>query len=968
MTFNSALGRRNAVRRAIAFCAFAAFTLGAAFAPGGAARADTTVSTATTTPLLTSTGGNITISSGGSITVTGATTAVTVDSDNSLTSNGAITAADANGVGVAVTAATTQGIVNTSTITTGTAQVLNSSNVVTTAAVGGGPAIHVSADLGLGINNTGTISTTVTNSSGNPYAVLIDTNGATTTIGNVDSSATAYDYSVYNGGTITATGYVLGDVATTVHIGGTLAVTLTGVNNVGAIRANTVDAAATTFEVGSLATLGNGTTTGLVNTGIMSATVVNNTTTASATVIHIANGGIVNTIDNSGSISASASTATGGTAGGGAIAIDVDPTGSLTTLTNSGSILASSSYDSTNATAIRDQSGTLTTVTNTSTGSITAAAGTTANPGTANAIDLSAATVATTVSNAGTISGNILFGSGDDTLTQTAGSITGGLSFGLGTNAFNMSGGTYSGAITSTGTDTITLSGGALVSATSTVSGTLDLIVNDASFRVASGDFNATTATFNTGSTLAAVVDPTGATSNGVLKTTGVTTFDTTSPTTSPTVSVYFTSYLAAPTSVTLADAASFNYLGGGSVSDLQIGGVGAGYIATLNDTGTEITLDLTRKTAAQIGFTGNLAAIYNAAPTALVADTAFGQAMGNLGTVAAIKAAYTQLLPDLSGAREMTAIRVQDVAAGFISDRLNLLRTADQGVGDGGGDYAGYKHRDAGFWVQEAVSAENSSGGTASPNYNGTMYVFSGGFDQRDGDGDVWGGSISYAALTFSTPVTPSDDLSQTVFAQIYHSLNRGPVFWDTMAGLGWNNYDVNRNVYVGSISRQTSASWMGYQGGLSSQVGYAANLGPVSVRPSVGASYTVLQQQGYTEKGGGQAVDLSINSNTFQSLRANAEVRISSIISAEPQFVPFFRGGISHELLDAKPKADGQFAAGGPSFSTEGDAINKDTPYVGLGLSAVGGFSRLTVEYTGMFGDRVTSHQAAATVSMAF
>ncbi len=70
----------------------------------------------------------------------------------------------------------------------------------------------------------------------------------------------------------------------------------------------------------------------------------------------------------------------------------------------------------------------------------------------------------------------------------------------------------------------------------------------------------------------------------------------------------------------------------------------------------------------------------------------------------------------------------------------------------------------------------------------------------------------------------------------------------------------------------------------------------------------------------------------------------------------------------MDAKPEANGHFSAGGPAFSLEGDPLNKDTPYVGIGLSTVGGFSRLSIEYTGMFGDRVTSQQAAATVSMAF
>jgi uncharacterized protein with beta-barrel porin domain len=942
VTSNSVNGRRLLRRHAIVLCAF-----GLALGQGGAALADTTISSSTTTPLLTSGSGNITINSGGSITVAAGETAVTIDSDNSLANAGTINALLAGGTGVSVTGATTFGIVNTNAINTGTAQVLDSTGAVTTAAILGGPAVQVSQDLGGGLSNTGSFSTVGAN------AVLFATDGITPaniTVGVVDSGTPAQDYGFYNGAIVSSAGGGSGDATTTVLVEGDLTHTTTitnGINNVSSISGSAID--------------------------------------ADATAIGIGQGGIVDTIVNSGTIGASTSAnaipsgppAVGGTA----IGINVDAGGTLPSIDNSGTIFATASADGTDATAISDLSGTLLTIDNK--GTIEASAGTSASPGQATAIDLSHTTLGSTVTinnTGGAIIGDILLGDGNDTITQAPnivgsttynGSINGAIDFGLGTNALDLTSGTMVGEIMSTGgIDTVTLSGGAIMSATSAAPvGTLDLIVNDATFQAASGGtFNATTAEFNSGSTLAVTYDPTGTTTSGELITSGTTTFDVTTPSTAPKVSVVFTSYLAAPATITLAEASNFVYTGGTDVSDLQIGGVGAGYNATLNDNGTEITLDLSRKTAAQIGFGGNLAAIYNAAPTALVADSTFGPAIGNLSTVGAIRNAYSQLIPDLSGAREETAIRVQDIAAGFVSDRLNLLRTADQGVGDGGGEYEGYRHRDAGFWAQESVSVENGQGGTASPDYDGTMYVFSIGYDKRMEGTDVWGASISYAALSYNTPQTPNDNLAQSVFAQLYHSMNRGPLFWDMVGSLGWDNYDLHRTVTIGTTSRTADASWMGYQAGLSSQVGYAATLGSISVRPSVGASYTFLQQEAYTESGGGSAVDLAIDSNTFQSLRANAEVRVSTILSASPQFVPFFRGGISHELMDAKPEADGHFVAGGPSFSTEGDPLNKDAPYVGLGLTTVGGFSRLSLEYTGMFGDRVTSHQAAATVSMQF
>ncbi|MGZ3305134.1 MAG: autotransporter domain-containing protein [Asticcacaulis sp.] len=83
--------------------------LGAAAA--GQAFADTSVSSATTAPLVTSTAGNVTIASGGSITLTSGT-AITVDSDNTVTLNGPITMSSSAGgsTGILVTGGHTSGL------------------------------------------------------------------------------------------------------------------------------------------------------------------------------------------------------------------------------------------------------------------------------------------------------------------------------------------------------------------------------------------------------------------------------------------------------------------------------------------------------------------------------------------------------------------------------------------------------------------------------------------------------------------------------------------------------------------------------------------------------------------------------------------------------------------------------------------------------------------------------------------
>lgn len=77
------------------------------------ALADTTVGGATTTPLATSTAGNVTIASGGSVTPGGAGAAVTIDSNATVSNAGSITSRDiSNSIGILANPGVTSGITN----------------------------------------------------------------------------------------------------------------------------------------------------------------------------------------------------------------------------------------------------------------------------------------------------------------------------------------------------------------------------------------------------------------------------------------------------------------------------------------------------------------------------------------------------------------------------------------------------------------------------------------------------------------------------------------------------------------------------------------------------------------------------------------------------------------------------------------------------------------------------------------
>ncbi len=849
------------------------------------AYAATTISSSST-PQKTSTDGDITVS--GTLGV-GANTAITVDSDNSVTNNGTIDAESAGGIGISVTAQTTGAIVNDGTMQTGTV----ASSTTANDGVIGGPAIQIFQSVGGGLHNG--LDESITTYGNNTIIIGTDaTTPADITIGNVGTGSEAYG--LYNEGYIYAYGSNSGEAATAISIG--------------------ADSGYTTDLSGGIANAGTA--------SIIYSSAIN----AASTAISIGSGGSVAEIYNEGTIEG----VTLGKTGGAATGISVAAGGSLGTIDNSGTIKAIANTDG-DATAIVDASGTLSSIINSGTIEATAATGT------ATAIDVSASSSAFDLTNSGTITGDMLLGSGTSTITSTAGTITGNVD------------------VASGGTLDVTLSGGSSFTGgtSSGAAGTLD--VEDATFRSAGSGYYATSASFASDSVFAVTYDAVANTS-ALLTTTGTTSFAA-----GATVGVTFSSYLSTTETITLVDAGTLS-LSSGGVDDLTVGGVGIGYDATLSTSGNDLYITLQRKTAAALGITGNAAAIYDVAPTAFVHDDEFGAAVGNLSTVGAIQSVYSQLLPDLSGAREEQAVRVQDISSGLVSNRLALLRSDEQ---DGDAPTGYRPHRNTGLWAQEAASDESGAAGEKSQAYDGTLYALAFGLDTRDSGGDVWGASFTYAAMDYGASDPSRDDVNQSYLFQFYHALNSGPFYWDAMASLGIDSYKGYRQVTAGDVTRNTNASWIGYQGGLSTEVGYTLALGPISLRPSLGASYTYLHQAAYEESGGGDGVDLAIDANSFQSLRTTAQLRVGTSFGSDPAIDPYVRGGITHELLDATPVADGHFVSGG-AFSLEGDTLDKDLPFAGIGVSMGSGYAKLNLDYTGQFGDKLTSQQATATVVMKF
>jgi hypothetical protein len=489
------------------------FALMFSFAP---ALAQTTVSSASTTALNTSTAGDVTVASGGSIT-TATGSAITIDSNNSATvaSGGTLTPGSVDGTsGITQAAGTTGNISNAGTISvleTFTAPVVDS--VVT------GPIASASDRYGINvlsgsatttgtISNSGTITVDGLNSAGilvqSPYSGSISNTGAITVKGDNSTgiSTQAVTGNVTVAGTVAVIGegtqgvVLNGDVGGTFTLQGTVSQAVTYTADDGTTqtlsRSDLNNGRALVQVGGSVAggilvatSASNSNTSGTSTSGVLTAygnspalliggasdTTIGTVTAANGTYSLGVDGSISSTAyytstnaygivigGQGGNVSMPGGIGVSGTVSAntydlGATAILINSGSSVPSLYNSGTISATITQTGMGATyGIRDLSGSLTNLQNT--GFIKA---TGSGTDTVNAIDLSANTTGVTITQY--LNATSAAAKTSSQLSSVYTSITGNIITGSGNDLIDIQAGSVTGdTYTGSGNDTLKLS------------------------------------------------------------------------------------------------------------------------------------------------------------------------------------------------------------------------------------------------------------------------------------------------------------------------------------------------------------------------------------------------------------------------------------------------------------------------------------------------------------------------------
>jgi uncharacterized protein with beta-barrel porin domain len=640
----------------------------------------------------------------------------------------------------------------------------------------------------------------------------------------------------------------------------------------------------------------------------------------------------------------------------------IDALASVPILTNTGDLRAQLFGEIGGATAILDNSGTLTQIDNSGTiAAIVVAtdADLTDNvvpvaTGPAVAIDVSsalsgvtlnqtAATVFTdddlvdndaTTLPAVSIQGDILLGNFGDTINLLAGEILGDIDF-------------------AGGVDAMTINNGALFRGQLSDDGSLQLNVIDGTLDLRGGNVSIDSATFGADGVLGVLLSDVPAEST--LITANSVTFAPGSR-----IVAEVPTGLPVSDSITFLTATTLN--GAGNVTG-AISGPGTSYLynlAIVLGTPTSLQLDFQIKTPTQLGMSANQGAAFDPILEALRQDDAAADAFAALDNQFDFFDAYEDLMPSFSSAAtELATTAIQQMQSAT-TNRLSATRLHDL--------------NDVSVWAQEIAYGLSRDPSTfQGQEYRGHGFGLATGIDGPLQNGGLFGLSASFLTSEVEEPGRPQGEISTTFGqANAYYGTAMGPIDLDFVGGVGAGQMSERRFVEIGdSFSALTEADWWSFEGHGAVRASAPMRLAEwMIITPQTALTYVYLNEQGYEESGGGAAIDYEADSASSQRLWGDIGVEFSGRLhmGARTIVAPRLYAGWRANLINEEAERTFHVISTGDEFTLTDEDLGDGGALVGLGIDASNGYSTFTLGYEGEFGDQVERHSLNASVRFRF
>ncbi len=367
----------------------------------------------------------------------------------------------------------------------------------------------------------------------------------------------------------------------------------------------------------------------------------------------------------------------------------------------------------------------------------------------------------------------------------------------------------------------------------------------------------------------------------------------------------------------------------------------------------------------AQHGVATSLTIVDNTAPTADL--TTVLDAIAQLNTVEAVRAAYDQILPHKLDQLSQASINNTRLQNGNLSTRMNNLRAgvyprAEMFVdntqmawnfegthydvvgipseGNQHGWFDRYEDQQQNWGVFANGSAifgeQDSDPVTQQTGYDFRTVGATLGVDYKVTNDFILGLAGGYNNTKTTVDNNGGSAKVDTISAGPYATCQVGDFYADAYGGYARNLYDMERRILFGTINRTAKGSPNGDQLFSYLGLGYDRHIGDFITGPILSLQYTRLWIDSYTETDAG-SMNLQIDKQSADSLQNGlgwhwaCNLKLGNMI-----FLPNISATYTHEYLNDSRSITAKII-GGSSFQTPTASPERDFVRVGAGFSAL-------------------------------
>jgi uncharacterized protein with beta-barrel porin domain len=383
---------------------------------------------------------------------------------------------------------------------------------------------------------------------------------------------------------------------------------------------------------------------------------------------------------------------------------------------------------------------------------------------------------------------------------------------------------------------------------------------------------------------------------------------------------VRFASLLEQPGRYTLIDAATLNYgqIDLASLADnspfLYVVSAGADVAAG------QVFADVRRRTADEAGFIPVEAAFYDAFYEAIGEDGA--TTVRNVFLAQTDKEnfinLYEQLLPEHSGGPLLSLASGVDAVT-----RALVGRNATAAPGQ------------TSAWVQE-INFYADKDKTDTYGFRSEGFGVAGGVERMTGLG-AFGVSAAFTSSDLEDPEAEAEEVLSASLLELGLYWRAQGQRWTTWAraAAGYAMMNSERRFVGGGLNLANEADWNGFSLAAAAGVSYEQSFGRFSIRPEAYVEYFGLNEDGYTENGGGDGFDLDVDDREGHLLSATAALNFGMSMGENSWLRPELRVGWRQNISVDPGETIARFRSGGSDFILTSDTIEGGGPIAGLRLN---------------------------------